>query len=233
MTVVEHLEELRYRMIVSMAAIVVGTIVAWVFYPSILDFLVKPLLKIDPRIEHVYVRGVTQGFIIRFKISTFAGLFIALPVILYQLWRYITPGLARNEKRFAVPFVMSSLGLFALGAFFAFLILEPALHFLLGFVTGPQQPLIDMNEYLGFLMLMILAFGISFEFPLVLIFLAGVGILSSARLRSWRRYAFFGAFVVGAVATPSQDPYSMTLMAGPLYILYEAAILVIRYAMKK
>lgn len=233
MTVVEHLDELRYRLILSVVAIVLCTTVAWVFYPSVLDFLVRPLLRADPRVRNVIVTGVVSGFLIRAKVSLFAGLIFALPIVLWQLWRFVTPGLEPGEKRYAVPFVVFSLALFALGAWFAFLILKPALHFLLGFVTGPQRPLISMNEYLGFVMLMVLAFGLSFEYPLLLIFLAAVGVLTSAKLRRWRRQAFFLAFLVGAVATPSQDPYSMILMAGPLYILYEVTILIVRFAMNK
>ncbi len=150
-----------------------------------------------------------------------------------KLWRFITPGLAPREKRYAVPFVGSSLVLFALGTYFAFLILPTGIKFLLSFASGPLKPLIFVDQYLSFLMFMILAFGISFEFPLVLVFLAGVGIISSRQLREKRRHAIFLAFVVGAVATPSQDPYSMTAMAVPLYILYEISILVVRFALKK
>jgi sec-independent protein translocase protein TatC len=233
MTIVEHLEELRYRLILAILFVVAATIVAWVYYPHILTFLVRPLFKADPRIRNVYVTSVVAGFLIRAKVSLFAGLIFALPAVLWQFWRFITPGLEPSEKRFAIPFVLCSLGLFALGGWFAFLILKPALKFLLGFNIGPIRPLLGINQYLGFVMLMVLAFGLSFEYPLVLVFLAGVGILSSERLRRWRRYAFFLAFVVGAVATPSQDPYSMTLMAVPLYILYEITILVIRFALGK
>jgi sec-independent protein translocase protein TatC len=231
MTVIEHLEELRTRLIVTLIAFVLATAIAYIFYNPIIHFLLKPVLS--KRVPAVYVSGVVTAFVVRLKVSIFAGFVLALPVSLFELWRFITPGLEPREKRYAVPFVLSSLGLFALGTFFAFLVLPTGIRFLLSFASGPLKPLIFVDQYLSFLMFMIIAFGVSFEFPLVLIFLAGVGILSSRQLRTRRRHALFLAFVVGAVATPSQDPYSMTAMALPLYILYELSILVVRYAMKK
>lgn len=231
MSVVEHLEELRRRLIICLIAVTLTTIVAYVFYEPILDLLLQPV--ISKRVPNVFVSGITTAFVVRLKISIFVGMVFALPVILFQMWRFITPGLESKEKRFAIPFVLGSLGLFGLGTFFAFLILPTGIKFLLSFASGDLKPLIQIDQYLSFLMFMILAFGISFEFPLVLVFLAGAGLLTSAQLKSKRRHAIFGAAVVGAVATPSQDPYSMVMMALPLYILYEASILVIRYVMKK
>jgi sec-independent protein translocase protein TatC len=237
MTVIQHLEEFRYRLIVSLLAVLVGTILAYIFYIPILNLLKHPLDEGgrigDVRVDDLFVTGITTAFVLRVKISFFAGVVIALPVTLYQLWRFITPGLESREKRFAVPFVLSSLALFALGPWFAFLILPTGIRFLLSFAGPPLTPLIHLSEYLSFVTLMILAFGITFEFPLVLVFLGMVGIVRSERLRSWRRYAFFISFVVAAVATPSQDPFSMLIMAGPLYVLYEISILVIRFALKR
>ena len=181
----------------------------------------------------VMCTAIVTAFVVRIKVSFFVGFIGALPVLLFQFWRFITPGLEPREKRYAIPFVGASLGLFALGTLFAFLVLPTGIRFLLTFASSPLEPLIRIDEYLSFLMFMILAFGVSFEFPLVLVFLAGVGIMPSARLRKYRRHAVMGAAIVGAVATPSQDPYSMVVMAVPLYILYEISILVIRYAMKK
>ncbi|MFA5889476.1 MAG: twin-arginine translocase subunit TatC [Actinomycetota bacterium] len=241
MTVIEHLDELRYRLVISIVAFVVGSIIAYVVYKPVLQFLKAPL---DEAVRNgavgsevrgeldLYVTGIATGFIIRIKASAFAGLIFALPVILYQFWRFITPGLEPRERKFAVPFVLSALALFALGAYVAFLILPLGIKFLLGFVS-PAQPLIHLTEYLSFVFLMILAFGATFEFPLVLVFLAMADILTSRQLRKARRAAFFIAFVVAAVATPSGDPLSQTVMAVPLYVLYEASILVIRFGLKK
>lgn len=231
MTVIEHLEELRRRLVIALIAVAVTTVVAYILYTPILKILTEPVLS--KRVPVLYVDGITTAFFVRMKVSLFVGVVLALPVVLWQLWRFITPGLESTEKRYAIPFVAGSLGLFALGTFFAFLILPTGIKFLLSFASGPLAPLIKIDQYLSFLMFMILAFGISFEFPLVLIFLALAGIISSRQLRSKRRAAVFGAAIVGAVATPSQDPYSMLVMALPLYILYEGSILVIRFVMKK
>ena len=166
------------------------------------------------------------------KTSAFAGLVFALPVILFQLFRFVTPGLEPRERKFAIPFVVSAVLLFVLGGYIAFLILPLGIHWLLGFVA-PAQPLIQLPEYMNFVFLLILAFGISFEFPLLLISLAGLGILSSGQLSKARRAAILSAFVIAAVATPSQDPISQIVMAVPLYILYELSILVIKYGLKR
>ncbi len=240
MTVVEHLDEFRYRILISLAAIVVGAIVAYALYVPILRFLKHPLDQTGTvggvRIKDIplFAPGIVGPFLLRVKVSFFGGLLFALPVTLFQFWRFITPGLYPNEKKYAIPFVASSLLLFGLGTWFAFLILPVGIKFLLGFVVnGVQQPFILFPDYVNFLTLMVLAFGITFEFPLVLVFLAGVGVLSSAMLRKYRRHAIIIIAIVAAVATPSQDPFSQFAMMAPLYVLFEASILVIRFAMKK
>lgn len=236
MTVIEHLEELRYRLIVSIAAVVVGSVVAYVSYRPLLDLLLAPLDAAGRiggvQVENVYVGGIATGFTLRLKISAFAGLVFALPVVLFQVWRFITPGLEPRERKYSIPFVLSALALFGLGAWFAFMLMPVGIKFLLGFVE-PAQPLIQLSEYLNFVILMVLSFGISFEFPLVLVFLGAAGIVSSRALASKRRIAVFVAFLVAAIATPSADPLSQTMLAVPLYILYELSILVVRFVLKR
>jgi sec-independent protein translocase protein TatC len=235
MTVVEHLEELRHRMFISALAFVVGSIIAYIFYAHILHVLKLPLdhggriagIKVD-----LSVQGVTTAFLIKIKISLFAGFLIALPVILWQLWRFITPGLEPGEKRYAIPFVVGSVGLFMAGAVVAYFVLPQALGFLLHFARG-FHAVIFFDQYVGFVAFMILAFGITFEIPMVLIILAAAGVVTSAWLSRHRKHAILLAFIIGAVATPSQDPYSNTLMAVPLYVMYEGALLIIRFGMKK
>jgi sec-independent protein translocase protein TatC len=235
MTIIEHLQELRHRLVVSALALFIGSIVAYIFYDPILDILKLPLdqggtiagIKVE-----LSVRGVTSAFLVRIKVSIFGGLVIALPVVLYQLWRFITPGLEPREKRYALPFVAGSIGLFALGALFAYLTLPQAIGFLLGFAEG-LQPIIFIDEYVGFVMFMVLAFGITFELPMVILFLGAAGIVSSRRLRGIRRHAAVGSAVIAAIATPSQDPYTLVLMAVPLYLMYEISLLIIRFVMKK
>jgi sec-independent protein translocase protein TatC len=237
MTVIEHLTELRYRLIVSVLAFFVASIVAYFFYPHILKLLTFPLeeggkLSGIPGIGPLSVRGVTSAFLIKIKVSLFAGFVFALPVILFQLWRFITPGLAPKEKRYAFPFVATSLVLFAVGAVVAYVTLPQALGFLLGFTKGLKS-IVFVDEYIGFVIFMVLAFGITFELPLILVFLAMVGVVSSAWMRKYRRHAIVACFLIGAVATPSQDPYTNTLMAVPLYLMFEGALLVVRFVLKK
>jgi len=213
-------------------------IVAYVIYKPILSLMLHPLHRagtvgnISGSHLQVYLGGIATGFILRMKTSAFAGLVFALPVLLFQLWRFVTPGLEPRERKFAIPFVISALGLFLLGGYIAFLIMPLGIHWLLGFVA-PAQPLIQLTEYMSFVFLLILAFGISFEFPLLLVSLAAVGVLSSQQLGKARRGAILAAFVIAAVATPSQDPISQVVMAVPLYILYELSILVIKYGLKR
>ncbi|MGZ4104054.1 MAG: twin-arginine translocase subunit TatC, partial [Actinomycetota bacterium] len=201
MTVIQHLEELRYRLFICLAAFLVMAVVAYIFYRPLLNFMLHPLDKAgrigSVRVQDVYVTGIATGFVLRMKTAAFAGVIFALPVILYQLWRFVTPGLEPREKKFAIPFVLSALALFVLGAYIALLLLPVAIKFLLGFVA-PAKPLIHLTEYMSFVFLMILAFGLSFEFPLLLVFLAGVGVLSSRQLSSHRRAAILVAFVIGA-----------------------------------
>jgi sec-independent protein translocase protein TatC len=239
MSVVEHLDELRRRLVISLVAIVLGAVVGLVFSQTILDFLVEPyqaaLLRIpaDARPPGSLSRGLAftspaGGFLATLKIALVAGFLLALPVILYQTWRFITPGLTSRERRLGIPFVLASMVLFAGGVVFAFLILPTGLSFLLGFGGENLVPLITTDFYLSFLVFLILGFGLSFELPLVLIFLAGARIITSAQLRKWRRYAALGTAIFAAVATPTQDPITMAIMWVALYALYEGAILVAR-----
>ncbi len=220
MSVIEHLEELRYRLFIIIGAYVVLAVVAYFLYRPILNLLLHPLHRsgkvgtINASNLQVYLGGIATGFVLRMKTSAFAGLVFTLPVILFHLWRFVTPGLEPRERKFALPFVISAVALFLLGAYIAFLILPLGIHWLLGFVA-PAQPLIQLNEYMNFVFLLILAFGISFEFPLLLVSLAGVGILSSQQLSKARRAAILSAFIIAAVATPSQDPIRQIVMAVP------------------
>ena len=227
MSIVEHLEELRSRVIVSLIAVAVGTTIGWIFFHPIFDLLSRPYLNLCK--EHVIksptgcklvFTGVVEPFLIRFK--------IALPVLLYELWRFVTPGLTKQERRLALPFVLSALVLFALGGWFAALTLSKGLRFLLGFAGDAIVPLLTVDRYINFVLFMVLAFGLSFLFPLLLIMLCWVRVLSSQRLRSWRRWAILFIAIYAAVITPSQDPYTQLAMMVPMYLFYEGSILVAR-----
>ena len=236
MTVVEHLEELRRRLIISISAVGLGAIVGWIFYGPIFRIVTGPYEricrdlpdKIQPDKCKLIVTGVTEPFFIRFKIAVFAGLAIALPIVLYQLWAFITPGLTQRERRLSFPFVVASLVLFALGGWFAYLTLPKGLRFLLGFTGNELVPLLTVNRYVTFVIFLGLAFGLSFEFPLVLIFLAAAYVITSRQLRDWRRWAWLSISVFAALITPSQDPYTMLAMMVPMLVFYELSILIAR-----
>lgn len=229
MSVVEHLGELRRRLVISLAAVAVGAVVGFVAYNRILSFLIEPycdLPRRPPGSCDLLVLDPLEGFATRLKVATYTGFFLASPVVLYQLWRFITPGLNPKEKRYAVPFVVASIALFCLGAFIANLTFPRALDFLVG-VGGPNlQAFFSPAKYLRFVILVMVAFGVAFEFPVLLVFLQLAGVVSSRRLGAWRRPAVVVIFVVAAVITPSQDPYSLLAMAVPMYLFYEGSILI-------
>lgn len=237
MTLVEHLEELRRRLFISLGAIGIGSIVGWLLYDPVLRLLRTPYCNTLSHLpkgnrpptgcDFVFT-GVLDPMVIKLKVVVFLGLFVALPVVLYQLWAFIVPGLTKRERRMAVPFVISSVVLFALGALLAYYTLPKGLGFLLGFAGSGFVPLLTGDRFLGFVMLLALAFGLSFEFPIVLIFLSMVGVVSSRKLRDWRRGAILFIAIFAAVITPSSDPYTMTAMMVPMILFYEAAIIVAR-----
>jgi sec-independent protein translocase protein TatC len=223
MTVVEHLAELRRRIIISLVAIAAGAVVCFVAFDAILGFLVDPYTEVTGN-EALIFTDPLEAFTTRLRVSGYGGLVLGSPVILWQLWRFVTPGLYPREKRFAVPFVASSVALFALGAFVAIQTFPRALEFLLGFGGEELTPLLSAGRYLSLISLMILAFGLAFEFPLVLMFLLLARVLTTAQLRSARRWVAIGVVVFSAVITPSGDPYSQLMMAVPMYVFYEVVI---------
>ncbi|HEX3705659.1 MAG TPA: twin-arginine translocase subunit TatC [Mycobacteriales bacterium] len=232
MSLEHHLKELRYRVCVSLAAVVVGTIVAYVFHGTVMHVITKPYcgLPDNYRLVHdrctLFVSGVLDAFTVTLKLSLYAGVVLSSPVWLFQIWRYITPGLYAHERRYAVTFVAASMSLFALGGAFAWLTLGKGLHFLLSFATGTNgiSALLSFTSYLSFVVAMILIFAVSFEFPLVVVMLNRVGVLSAERLRKWSRGIVFGIFVFAAVATPSQDPFTMSALAVPMVVLFGVAV---------
>ncbi len=231
MTVFEHLGELRRRLMISIVAVVVAGTVVFIFAPEIISWLIRFYNDAAPKgtPNKFIFTGPLDAFATRLKIATYGGIVLALPVWLWQLWRFITPGLTRNEKKYAIPFVASSIVLFVMGGIVALLTLEPALKFLLGIGGSDLQPLLTADKYISLVSLMILAFGLSFEFPVILVFLLIARVLTTAQLRSWRRYAAVIIVAFAAIITPSQDPYSLFAMAIPMYIFYEASIIIGRF----
>jgi sec-independent protein translocase protein TatC len=227
MTVVEHLTELRSRLIISLIAVAAGATICFVFAPNIISFLIefyKNSTRDAP--NKLIFTGPLDAFATRLKIATYGGIVLAMPVWLWELWRFITPGLNPTEKRYAVPFLFASLFLFACGAAVAFVTLEPALHFLLTIGGSDLQPFLTADKYISLVALMIVAFGLSFEFPVVLVFLLIARVLTTRQLSSWRRYAIVLIVFFAAVITPSQDPYSLFAMAIPMCLFYEGSILI-------
>ena len=241
MTLGEHLGELRYRLIVSVSAFAAMAILAAVAYEPILHVLIRPLCSVAARPAHhvassatplfgsngscnLYVTSPLDGLSLRVKIALFGGLVLASPVILFQIWRFVTPGLKARERKYAVPFVSAAFVLFILGALTAYVTLPHALGFLKS-VGGPNlQAIYDPIPYLGLIILMMTLFGLTFQFPVVLVSLELARVVTPAKLlRSWR-WAVIAITVVAAVATPSSDPFSMLALAVPLIAFYFISI---------
>jgi sec-independent protein translocase protein TatC len=227
MTVIEHLAELRRRLVISIIAVTLAAIVCYIFAPSIIRFFLHYYKDATHGKRNSFIfTGPLDAFVTRLKVATYGGIVVALPIWLWELWRFITPGLEKKEKRYAVPFVLSSIALFAMGGVVALLTLPEALSFLLNAGGSELQPLLTADRYISLVSLMIVAFGIAFEFPVLLVFLLLARILTTRRLRNWRRWAIVSIVTFAAVITPSQDPYSLFFMAVPMYIFYEASILI-------
>ncbi len=226
MTLVEHLTELRTRLFISCLAIAVGAVIAFLLYNRILDFLVHPYCEIRKGKCQLFVQSPLDGIATRLKIAGYGGLMIASPVVLWELWRFITPGLHKQEKRYAIPFIASSTFLFFFGALLGYLTFPKALQFLISIGGSNIQEIFSPKEYVSFFLKVMLAFGISFEFPVILVFLMLVRVLTRAQLSSWRRPAIVIIVAAAALITPSQDPYSLFAMAVPMYVFYEMSILV-------
>ncbi len=219
-----HLEELRRRLIYAVVAIVLAAIIAFLFAKQLFYFLAQPLVKILPANQPMIFTALTEAFFTYFKVALLAGFFLASPVVFYQLWKFIAPGLYEHEKKFVIPFVISATVFFILGGAFAYYIVFPfGFKFFLGFSTDYLKLLPKMNEYFSLSLKLIFAFGIVFEMPVITFFLAKMGVVNGEMLSSKRRYAIVLVFVVAALLTPP-DVGTQLLMAGPLLLLYEVSV---------
>ena len=222
----DHLEELRGRIIKSLFSIIIFSIVAYVFSERLLEFITRP-------IPEVYFMAPTEAFSTRIKISLIAGIIISVPVIFYHVWRFIAPGLFKKEIKMLIPFVLASTIFFLIGAAFCFFMVLPlSMKFLLGFGTEKLKPMIQIKDYVSFVSYLILAFGAVFELPVISYFLGKIGIITADTLRKGRRYAVTAILILAAVITPP-DVFSQFMLAGPLYFLYEVSILVVKFTGKK
>jgi len=238
MSLIDHLKELRHRLLICIWALLAGSVAGFFLYEPAMRLIQRPycdFLRDHPDKAPFEREGCTlvfggaiDGFLITVKVIVFLALLAALPVILYQLWSFIVPGLTARERRWAIPFVALSLVLFLLGGLAAYLTLPRALGFLLSVGGDFVSPLLTVDKYIGFVIFTILAFGLGFEFPILLISLTAAGVLTNETMRRYRRQVVLGLAIFAAVITPSPDPVSMLALLIPLYVFYEGAIIVSR-----
>ncbi|MQA34610.1 twin-arginine translocase subunit TatC [Modestobacter roseus] len=238
MSLIGHLREFRNRVAKALLALLIGTAVAFWWYDHGLgDFIRAPYCGLDPELRFgdgpgecgLLITDVFGGVFIRLKVSFLCGAVLAAPVWLYQLWAFVTPGLKRNEKRYGVGFVAVSSTLFALGAVLAYISLSAGLELLLSLAGDGTVVALTAQDYIGFVLSLLIAFGVSFEVPLLAVALNLVGVLSHETLSKGRRWIFFLTIVFAAFITPTQDPFTMLLMAGPMIVLFEIAIQIARF----
>lgn len=236
MTLFEHLRELRYRLIVSILAILVGMILAWFFRYQLLDILQRPYfqaieaLKVkNPDTQTLLVNiNLTSPLALSLKVSALAGLIVTAPFWLYQLWAFVVPGLLAKEKKWALIFIAAATPMFIGGVVVAYVVLPKAITVLLSFTQAGVSNLQDINAYLSFLLRLMLVFGIGFLIPLIVLMLNIVGVIKAKQMAKYRSLVIFGTFVFGAVATPSTDPFSMLAVAAPMALLFLAAEVIAR-----
>jgi len=224
MPLVDHLTELRRRIIWSVLAVAVGAVIGYILSEGIIGFLIAPLPAGTP----TKVFGIGDAFAIRLKVSLVVGVILGMPVLLWHLWRFVSPGLTPSERRTVLPWIPVALLFFVIGVTIAYVILPFASAFLLGFQTDQLQVILDIRSYFDFVTTLFLAFGILMEFPILLVGLSRVGIVTSERLRRSRRYIILGIAIFSAVVTPGGDLVSPTVLGLTLYVLFEVTTFVIR-----
>ena len=248
-SITEHLGELRKRIVISLIAVIIGFSLCFYYSEYIFQLLTLPLhstLEFSLKIPFITIKGTEtpgQGLVflapaealwMHLKISFISALVITSPVIFYEFWKFVSPGLLAKEKKYALPFVVITTSLFLLGALFCFFIVLPfAINFLLTYKTETIKPMLSVGRYTDFCLKFIVAFGAVFELPVVLVFLTRMGIVAPKTLAKNRKYAILLAFIVAALLTPTPDAFNQTLMALPIILLYEAGIWVSRALDKK
>jgi sec-independent protein translocase protein TatC len=234
MSLTEHLMELRKRLVRSIIALLVGFGVCYYFKDYIFDIVTRPLTQVLPKSSYLIYTGMTEAFFTYMKIAFFASLILTSPFILYQIWKFVAPGLLPKERKYVVPFVLSSSLLFIAGVLFGYFVaLPPAFKFFVSFNNQYLQALLSFKDYLSLFVTFLLGFGISFELPIFIFFLTKLGVVNPRLLSQQRRYAILIIFIVAAILTPSPDALSQILMAIPLLFLYEVSIFVSKFAGRK
>ncbi len=231
MTLFEHLRELRYRLVVASLAILVGMIVAWFFRDYLMDILQLPYFRAvedfkakNPEAETLLVNiNVTSPLTLALKVSALAGMVVTAPIWLYQVWAFVVPGLLAREKKWTLIFLAAASPMFAAGVFVGYFVLPKGISVLLSFTQVGVSNLQNVNDYLSFLMRVMVVFGIAFVIPLLVLMLNIIGVIKASQLSKYRTLVIFSTFVFGAVATPSTDPFSMLALAAPMTLLFLAA----------
>ncbi|MCH1615734.1 MAG: twin-arginine translocase subunit TatC [Acidimicrobiales bacterium] len=228
----DHLAELRRRLIYCVVALTVTSFFGVLVYDWLLENVFLPpycrvlIQQGFDRPCNLVILDPLDGFRTRIKVSIYVGLVLAMPILLWNLWRFVTPALQRREKRLTLPFIISGLTLFGLGAYLAYNTFERALSFLISFGGSQVDPMFSPGSYLGLITYMMFAFGIGFQFPILLVFLQLVGILRPQQLRKARRFCIVGIVAAAAIITPSGDPISLATLAIPLCVFFELSILI-------
>lgn len=226
MSLIDHLGELRGRIIVALVAMIIGTVVSYYYVDDIIQILIAPAGKL-------YYTKPTEAFFTYMKISIISGLIVSSPVWFYQILAFIIPALSKGEKKVTFLIVPSAISLFIIGVLFSYyLVLPTAIEFFIGFGTDGLQPLFSIGQYIDFVVGFIIPFGITFELPLIIVALGALGILSSQRVRKFRKIFILLAFIVGGAISPTPDMLSQTMIAGPMVLLYEISHGILRYILK-
>jgi sec-independent protein translocase protein TatC len=235
MSVMDHLRELRRRLILIVLIVIAGAVLGWELYPHLLNFLKTPYCSVPAKFRFVpqgkpnncvlIYHGVLDGFTSRLKISVIAGTVFTGPLWLYQIWAFVTPGLRRNERKYTIIFIFASTVLFATGMALAFTVLYRGLRIVLEISGVGTQALLTINDYISFVTLMLIVFGAAFELPLLVVMANMAGVLSARVLKRSQRIGIFLIFLFAAIATPTTDPFTMCAMALPMVLLFEGAVL--------
>jgi sec-independent protein translocase protein TatC len=234
MSVLDHLRELRHRLIMVVLVVALGSVVGWLVYEPVLHFLEHPYCSVpashryqgnDSRGCELIYTGVLDGFTTRMKVAVISGTVFTAPLWLYQVWAFVTPGLRKNERKYTLWFIAASTALFAAGMALAYVVLAKGLNVVITAAGSGTQALLTVNAYLSFVTLMLVVFGAAFELPLLIVMANLAGVLSGRLLKKSQRLGVFLIFLFAAVATPSTDPFTMCAMALPMVVLFEAAVL--------
>jgi sec-independent protein translocase protein TatC len=219
-----HLEELRRRLIICAIAVGIGFSISYIFAKQLFSYLILPLTKVLPDDSRLIFTNLPEMFIAYIKVALVAGIILAIPIIFYQLWMFLAPALYKKEKKYIIPFVLFSSILFAVGALFGYLVVFPyGFKFFISFATEDIQALPSVKQYFSFAIRLLLAFGLVFEMPIVVLFLTKIGLITPDKMKKFRKFAILGSFILSAILTPP-DVATQLMMALPIIILYEISI---------